>query len=944
MQIGNNRSEGMSESGKKFCVEYAKRGAAACKKCKVKIDKGLLRIAKIVPNPFTDGGSEMKEWYHTDCMFESFQRARATTKKIEDAEDLEGFQELEQDDRKKILTKIHQLQESLTMKAKTKTTAKKLPAKRDSEEPIGANVNSLHISEAKRKKLDQNRADIQVSRTDESSKDNSFKEFRKLCAKLYDESAYTAKTAIVRNFFEKGTCGKGFEGDTYLWVKFLLPSVNKRIYNLQSKQLCKLFARVFGGPIYDSMVEDLEQGDVAETVAKFHEEAIKCPPTPKANLSLQQVDRYLERLSRLTREDDQAALLDEIAHSCTVNDLKMIVRLIKHDIRINAGPKHILDALNPAAYEAFHASLDLEEVVRQSLAEGFGSGVVTVGIKICTPVKPMLAEPCRSVDFAFKRFPNGMFAEVKYDGERVQLHKRGNEFFFYSRSLKPVVAHKVNHFREYIPKAFPYCDSLIIDGEILLVNTKTDEILPFGTLGVHKKAQFREAAVCFFVFDCMFYNGKSLLSEPLSKRREILTAYMSVVKHHVQLSEMEGIRSPARLKANIEDAINKGLEGLVLKDPASPYEPGKRHWLKVKKDYLQGGTMADSADLVVLGAYFGTGNKGGIMSIFLMGCYNPSTKRWVTVTKVHGGHDDATLQRLQKELQMKKISKNPNLVPSWMDVKQQLVPDFVTVDPLTSQVWEITGAEFSKAEAHTANGISIRFPRVSRIRNDKSAEDATSLEELIRLFNLSKRQVLKLDDEVGNHITRSNDELLPGETRDGNKFNTSTPEKNKKNARDRFDSAGNESCDKSPKKGKKESISPAKILTSSPSRKANSRTVKNNTEKEITFKKDESSLFTVDSSACTGEDGEKAEGVNRARRRLPECDLPRLFTGIVVETLPTDFRYYQDLSRYFIAYDGKISKKGVTHEIGTKKGTVCIDWIWESIKRRTKVDIDSYIN
>lgn len=69
----------------------------------------------------------------------------------------------------------------------------------------------------------------------------------------------------------------------------------------------------------------------------------------------------------------------------------------------------------------------------------------------------------------------------------------------------------------------------------------------------------------------------------------------------------------------------------------SKYEPGKRHWLKLKKDYLNEGAMADSADLVVLGAWFGTGNRGGIMSIFLMGCFDRRRKRWCTVTKVHGG-------------------------------------------------------------------------------------------------------------------------------------------------------------------------------------------------------------------------------------------------------------------------------------------------------------------
>ena len=103
-----------------------------------------------------------------------------------------------------------------------------------------------------------------------------------------------------------------------------------------------------------------------------------------------------------------------------------------------------------------------------------------------TPVLPMLAEACRSVEQAMRKCPNGFYAEIKYDGERVQVHKEGAKFDYFSRSLKPVQPHKVQHLKDYIPKAFPGCDSLIIDSEVLLVDTNTGKPLPFGTLGKHK--------------------------------------------------------------------------------------------------------------------------------------------------------------------------------------------------------------------------------------------------------------------------------------------------------------------------------------------------------------------------------------------------------------------------------------------------------------------------
>jgi DNA ligase-3 len=91
------------------------------------------------------------------------------------------------------------------------------------------------------------------------------------------------------------------------------------------------------------------------------------------------------------------------------------------------------------------------------------------------PVQPMLAMACKSVEEAMERCPNGIYSEVKYDGERVQLHKRGSEFKYFSRSLKPVMGHKVRHFAEYIPKAFPGGADLILDAEVLMIDNITGE-------------------------------------------------------------------------------------------------------------------------------------------------------------------------------------------------------------------------------------------------------------------------------------------------------------------------------------------------------------------------------------------------------------------------------------------------------------------------------------
>ncbi|KAL1138090.1 hypothetical protein AAG570_009785 [Ranatra chinensis] len=646
-------------------------------------------------------------------VFQVFAKQRATTAKIESVDDIGGWDSLTAEDQDHIL--------SFLPDSNSGARERKQPIKPATTSPSTSKPASSSVGT----KID---------------KDNSLREFRRLCADISNVPGYIDKTNVVKKFITLGSDGVSYNGDLLLLIKLLLPGVVKRIYNLQSKQIVKLFSRLLGAD-HDEMLESLELGDVAETVRIFFESSQRLSPSNKSCLTIHDVDRFLEHLSKLTREEDQMSHFASIIPKCTGNDLKIIIRLIKHDLRINAGAKHILDAVHPDAYEAFQTSRDINSIIKKiagnsSSPSKTGTNTIDIGLSLLTPVLPMLAQACKSVEEAMKKCPNGMYSEIKYDGERVQVHKSGKNFKFFSRSLKPVLPHKVKTLEEFIPKAFRHGNDLILDSEILLIDTNSGKPLPFGSLGIHKKNEFKDANVCLFVFDCMFYNGESLLHKPMKERRKIMHANMTEIPNRIVFSEMEEIQK--ELEKMITKVIRLGLEGLVLKDINGIYEPGKRHWLKVKKDYLFGGSMADSADLVVLGAWYGTGQKGGMMSVFLMGCYDESRNIWCTVTKVHTGHDDETLEKLQTELDMVKISKDSLKVPPWLKCNKTMVPDFVAKDPKEQPVWEIAGAELTKNVVHTADGISVRFPRVTRIRSDKDWKSATSLQELKVLVFYSK--------------------------------------------------------------------------------------------------------------------------------------------------------------------------------------------------------------
>ncbi|GJQ69356.1 lig3 [Trypoxylus dichotomus] len=704
-----------------FIVEKAKNNRAACKHCKQKCASGEIRFVKLTHNPF--GAGKMRNCYHIDCMLEVFLKQRPTTKRIQTSDDLDGFDDLLDEDRKIIEEKIAASEKDIRQKYNLTDTPKK---------PQTPKVVKKPKTEAKTADKNENDA------TKDGSKDGLFREFRRLVADITNESSYLKKTAIVAKLFTHGTDGIEFCSDIKLWCRLLLPGVVKRIYNLQSKQLVKLFSRIFGTD-HEDMLEHLGGGDVSETMQHFFTLSKSCKSASKSLLTLVEVDDFLEELAKLTKEDEQIHHFKKILPKCTPNDLKIIIRLIKGDLKMNAGAKHILDGIHSDAYQVFQSSRDIDAVIDKCIGKTGHKSSVKAKISLLTPVLPMLAQACRSVEDAMKKCPNGMYSEIKYDGERVQVHKNGSEFQYYSRSLKPVMTHKITHFKDYIPKAFPHGKDLILDSEILMVDVNTGKPLPFGTLGKHKKEHFKDASVCLFVFDCIYYNGEDLTGKPIKRRKEILKTVMQEIPNKVVFAEIEEIHAIDDLKAMIAKVLKLGLEGLVLKDLKSIYEPGKRHWLKVKKDYLFGGAIADTADLIVLGAWYGTGRMGGMMSIFLMGCYDEKKKQFLTVTKVHNGNDDKTIERLQDELDMVKIGRDPTKVPDWLHCTNVMTPDFVARDPKAQPVWEITAAEFTQQhDFHTADGISMRFPRVTRMRDDKTWETATNLEELRHLYKESK--------------------------------------------------------------------------------------------------------------------------------------------------------------------------------------------------------------
>ena len=262
--------------------QHTKTGRSTCKECKLNIAQGDLRIGKVKANPFSgDGGAEdvMTTYYHTKCFFAAQLRSRATTAKVEDTSDLDGFHLLGSAEKGEIKKLIDDWAAGYASKkpAKSKPTQPKLTAFAPSAAAgtIGAGSSTPPPSSMS-------------TPSTGSGEDASFFTFTFLCDRVAAESSHTGKTKIIKDLIERGGSGKGFTGDVFITLKLLLPMVNKRVYNMKDKQIIKAFSSIFSSSLAD-METDLEKGDCPETIATFFQSSSSTPPQQQSTLTMADV-------------------------------------------------------------------------------------------------------------------------------------------------------------------------------------------------------------------------------------------------------------------------------------------------------------------------------------------------------------------------------------------------------------------------------------------------------------------------------------------------------------------------------------------------------------------------------------------------------------------------------------------------------------------------------
>ncbi len=455
-------------------------------------------------------------------------------------------------------------------------------------------------------------------------------------------------------------------------------------------------------------------------------------------------------------KDLKIRLTAGLIRDASPKEAKFIVRFMEGKLRVGIGDATIMDALattfgggafaRPIIERAYNLRADLGEVARILAAQGL-EAIKTIKPEVGVPIRPMLAERLSDPREILVKVGGEGFVEYKYDGERAQIHKKNNKVWIFSRRLENITHQYPDVVQKVIERV--KAEEAIVEGEIVTYDPETGELKPFQEL-MHRKRKYdihiaiKEYPVKVFLFDLLYLNGEDYTVKPLTERRSALEKIIEK-SDDFTIAEYIKTNSPDELEKFFLEAISEGAEGVMIKAIHSDavYQAGTRGWLwiKYKRDYKS--EMADTVDLVVVGAFHGKGRRGGKYGALLMAAYNEEKDVFETVCKVGSGFKDEDLDRLPEMLKPYiRDRKHPRVVA-------EMEPD-VWVDP--ALVAEVIGAELTLSPIHTCArgvikpdaGISIRFPRFIRWRPDKRPEDATTSQELVEMYN---RQLKKIAAE-----------------------------------------------------------------------------------------------------------------------------------------------------------------------------------------------------
>ncbi|MFZ1077004.1 MAG: ATP-dependent DNA ligase [Nitrosotalea sp.] len=509
-----------------------------------------------------------------------------------------------------------------------------------------------------------------------------------------------------------------------------------------------------GVPVLKIEHEYKKVGDFGQATANILEQKTQTTFL-KEDITVERVYDTLFKIASLKgnrSQDMKMKYISSLLNDASPTEGRFIAKIITANLRLGVADYTILDALSiaftgskenrPLLEHAYNVCSDLGRVA-EAVAKNGASALKSFQVSVFSPIRPMLAERVKSAQEAHEKIETEFAAEYKLDGERVQLHMQKDKIILYSRSLENIT----NYYPDIVEKIGKSikANEVILEAEIVAINEDTGEFLPFQEL-MHRRRKYdiakavQDYPITVNFFDVLFVDSKSCLDMSYKERRHILENIVND-NSFVKVMPMMLVKTDDEVEDFLENAINSGCEGLMLKQLDSPYRAGARasNWLKLKREYRN--ELGDSLDLVVVGAFYGRGRRTGRYGALLLSTYDEETDSYPSVCKVGTGFTDESLDQFYQILSDKIIIKKDPRIDSGLEADVWFEPE-VVIEVVAS---EITLSPIHKAaldKIRKGSGLALRFPKFTgKIRFEKTPENATSVNEVITMYNSQKKVV-----------------------------------------------------------------------------------------------------------------------------------------------------------------------------------------------------------
>lgn len=465
------------------------------------------------------------------------------------------------------------------------------------------------------------------------------------------------------------------------------------------------------------------------------------------------VERVYSTFDRIARtmgsgsQETKLRMISSLLNDATAAEGRYIIKFVMGQLRLGIADYTVLDALalaftgdksNRKVLEnAYNVSSDLGTVARLLATKGL-KAVKSIRITLFKPIRPMLAERITTAEEALERTEGRAAVEYKLDGERVQVHKGKGGVELFSRRLEKITS----HYPDVAAAVKSIKSEVILEGEVVAINAETGEYLPFQELMHRRRKHGVEEAmenypVVMNFFEVLYVDGKSTTDLNYLERRKLLKKIVGGIKDsRVRLIEQTIAEKPEEIDRFMATAIENGCEGVMIKEISSTYRAGAREyaWVKLKREYRS--DLADTLDLVIVGALHGRGRRAGKYGALLLAAYDEKAEMFQSVTKVGTGFTDVHLEQFYRDLEQHVISQRHARVQTGMEMDVWFEPKIVI---------EVIASEITLSPSHAAAlnvlrpgyGLALRFPKFTgKIRDDKKPEDATAVAEIVTMYKM----------------------------------------------------------------------------------------------------------------------------------------------------------------------------------------------------------------